>query len=67
MVHWPIEASNSKLLGVPGVWTNLHVEGDRMSYEIINGLKISGIRMEPTLVGIVSWGAVKKSKYLFQR
>lgn len=67
MVHWPVEASKSKLLGVPGVWTNIHVEGDRMSYEIIDGLRISGIRMEPTLIERVSWGAAKQTTHFFQR
>jgi hypothetical protein len=62
MVHWPVETNEPKLLGVPGVWTDIRVEGDRMSYVIMEGYRVSALREGPTVVAPISWGALKHSR-----
>lgn len=62
MVHFPTEASNPKLLGVPGLWTNLHVSSDVLSYTIpITGHIITARRVLTTSVASSTWGDVKFS------
>ena len=61
-VHFPTEASNPKLLGVPGLWTNLNVSSDVLSYTISNtGIIITARRVLTTSVASVTWGDVKFS------
>ena len=61
-VHFPTEASNPKLLGIPGLWTNLNVSSDVLSYTISNtGIIITARRVLTTSVASGSWGDVKFS------
>jgi len=61
-VHFPTEASNPELLGVPGLWTNLNVSSDVLSYTISNtGIIITARRVLTTSVASVTWGDVKFS------
>ena len=62
MVHFPTEASNPKLLGVPGLWTNVNVSSDVLSFTISNtGIIITARRVITTSVASVTWGDVKFS------
>jgi hypothetical protein len=63
LVLWTVETNMpGLLLGEPGVWTSLQVEGDRMSYTIGKGVRISAIRVAPTAVATATWGKVKAGR-----
>ena len=62
MVHFPTEASNPRLLGVPGLWTNVTVESDVLSYTIANTkIVITGRRVITTSIQSTTWARVKSS------
>ena len=62
MVHFPTEASNERLLGVPGLWTNLNVSSDILSYTISNiGVGIIARRVIASLIANATWADVKFS------
>ena len=64
IVHFPTEASNSRLLGIPGLWTNLNVSSNVLSYTISNtGIVVTGTRVRPTSVAFASWADVKSSVF----
>jgi hypothetical protein len=60
MVHWPTEASDPDMLGVPGVWTGVRVEGDTLYYTIPSGAVIRGERQRETVVTETSWASIKR-------
>ena len=61
-VHFPTETSNPKLLGIPGLWTNLNVSSDVLSFTVSNtGIIITARRVLTTSVASSTWGDVKFS------
>ena len=54
-------ADNPELLGKPGIWFDLEVAGDELSYYLGNTTKITGQRHTPTLIRSVTWGALKST------
>lgn len=64
MVHFPTEASNSRLLGIPGLWTHLKVSSNVLSYTIPNiGIVVTATRVRPTSIASASWADVKSSVF----
>ena len=62
MVHFPTETENPDLLGIPGLWTNVEIESNVLSYTIADSdLRISAMRILSSSVAFVSWANVKTS------
>ncbi len=58
VVHWPTEADEAGVVGLPAVWTNVRVAGDQLFYDIACSFTVEAVRLA-TAVAEVSWGAIK--------
>ena len=61
LVRWPTQADQAEVVGIPAVWTNVHVEGDRLSYDIACSFTVTAVRLALTSVATASWAEIKKA------
>ncbi|MCE2450254.1 MAG: hypothetical protein J4F35_18345 [Candidatus Latescibacteria bacterium] len=58
VVHWPTEADDAGVLGLPAVWTHVRISGDQLFYDIACSFTVEAVRLA-TSVAEASWGAIK--------